>query len=151
MHDDATQAGPNGGSDSRDEGTRADSSSSTKQPPPEHINGTGRPTIAQQEQALLTAFGECVRRSRIAKRPLWHCWHGTGVPIQTPNSRVLHRICCYCAPEGIGIVVQAALSDDQIKAEQQKHGPRLVIEKIEIKARTGLILPGVNDVPPDMR
>ncbi len=182
MQDDATQAGPNDGSDSPDEGTRADSSNSTNQPPDENdtrydgieeaeiidfrkeqagaearteaLNGTGHPTQQQQERTLIDAFGECTRRSRVGKRPLCHCWHGTGLPIRTPSSEVLNRVCCYCAPEGIGIVVRAALTEEQIRVEGLRHGPRLVFERVEIRHRPSLIMPGdpqMDNLPPDFR
>lgn len=105
-------------------------------------NGTGQPTQTQIEQMQIAAFGECRRRTRLAGRPLCHDWHPAGEPVKTPNSIVIGRICCYCAPEGITIVVRTTISEQQVASEATRHGPRLVFERVEIRPTGGIVLPG---------
>jgi hypothetical protein len=113
------------------------------------VNGTGRPTQAQAEMAQIALYGECRRRSKLAGRPLCHDWHPAGLPVQTPQSLVITRICCYCAPEGVTILVRTTLSEQQIQAEALRHGHRLVFEQV-VQRGSGLVLPGQEGyvVPP---
>jgi hypothetical protein len=104
-------------------------------------NGTGQPSQAQIEAAQIQTFGECRRRSRLAGRPLCHDWHPAGTPIQTPQSVVLARVCCYCAPEGVMILVRTTISEQQIQSEATRHGPRLVFEQV-VQRGSGIVLPG---------
>lgn len=106
-----------------------------------HVNGTGRPTEAEQEAALVRLYGLCRRRSKLAKRDLCHDWHPAGPPATTPISTVTTRICCYCAPEGVTIMVRAAISESQVQTERERHGPRLFIERI-VPPNGGIVMPG---------
>ena len=117
------------------------------------VNGTGEPTQTQIEATHIALFGECRRRSKIGGRPLAHDWHPAGVPIQTPQSMVMTRVCCYCAPEGVTILVRTTITEQQIATERLRHGPRLVFEQVKPQARTGIVLPGSEgfNVPPDFR
>lgn len=104
-------------------------------------NGTGRPSQSSVELAQIAAYGECRKRSRLAGRPLCHDWHPAGQPVQTPQSIVITRVCCYCAPEGVTILVRTSLNEAQIQAEAARHGQRLVFEQI-VQRGAGLLLPG---------
>lgn len=116
-------------------------------------NGTGTPSPLQVEQMLIGVHGECRRRSKLAGRPQPHDWHPvTGEPVRTPQSIVFGRMCCYCAPEGLGIVVRTTITEEQIKTESLRHGPRLIFEQIK-PVTGGLTLPGQPGYvpPPEMR
>lgn len=105
------------------------------------VNETGRPTQAQLDMANIAMYGECRKRSRLAGRPLCHDWHPAGQPVQTSVSFVITRVCCYCAPEGITILVRTTMVEQQIRAEAERHGQRLVFEQV-VQRGAGLVLPG---------
>lgn len=91
---------------------------------------------------LIRLYGRCTRRSRLAKQGMCHCWHPTGIPVQTQNTQVLGRACCYCAPEGLTILVRTHVRPEQMAAEAVKHGPRLFWEYIALQHPSPIILPG---------
>lgn len=97
-------------------------------------NGTAEKAQAAHEAAMIALYGECRRRTRLAGRPMYHDWHLGGQPARGTDSIVIARVCCYCAPEGITILVRSAMSEPQIEAERLRHGPRLVLERVVPKS-----------------
>lgn len=106
-------------------------------------NGTREPMTPEEQAAeLISVYGLCYRRSRLAKRDMPHDWHPAGMPINTPVSVVMTRTCCYCAPDGVQIVVRWTATDAEVEAERLKHGRRLIIEQVKPQPGGGILLPG---------
>lgn len=71
-----------------------------------------------------------------------HCYHVDGTPVQGAASVIFDNVCCFCAPEWMhkDIYVPETVNDEDLVAEQMKHGPLITMHKTQKRNK----LAGVN-------
>lgn len=61
-----------------------------------------------------------------------HCWHPVADPITNQYAELIPRLCCWCAPEGLQVVVRIkTLNPEIIVTERSRHGRGVTIHRID--------------------
>jgi hypothetical protein len=93
---------------------------------------------AEENARLIAEFGAC--GALLFAKP--HCWHPLGQPSDNPVASFLSRICCWCAPAGLQLVVGIKTTNrEMVLTERGRHGSGVVLMMIAPEG-TGLIRPG---------
>jgi hypothetical protein len=92
----------------------------------------------EETARLIAEFGACP--ALLLQKP--HCWHPVGQPSDNPTASFLSRLCCWCAPGGLQLVVGIKTTNlEMILTERGRHGDGVVLMMIPPDG-TGIIRPG---------